>query len=97
MVMPYGPAPVTEPGTNSLPKIAESGVALDQVTFVLVASTQLGVVVSQLPAPSALSGAVAPLESQVRSLACALPPHRTAATAAEMHPTRDRFFMISPS
>src|SRR6476660_6223646 len=97
MVMPYGPAPVFEPGSNSLPKIAESGVAFDQVTFVLVASTQLGVVVSHVPAPSALRGAVAPLESQVRLPADALPPQSTAATAAETLRMRDRVFMVSPS
>src|SRR5688572_5760392 len=90
-----GPTPVTV-ALVALPKVAESGMALDQVTLA-PASTQFGAVSSQTPGPSAPSGASVPLASQARSRAGALPPppQISAATAADRHAMRDRLFIVS--
>src|SRR4051812_19986535 len=79
----------------ALPKVAESPGVFDHATLVPVVrspSTQVGELVSQLPEPSAPSGASVPLASQVRLRVWALAPpaaQRHAATAADRHATRD--------
>src|SRR2546421_491958 len=79
-----------------LPKVAESAGLLDQRVFVPVMrspSTQFCEVRSQFPPPSCPSGSLAPFASHVRLRArTVLPAERAAATAADMHTTRDRSF-----